>query len=128
MGLAVSRLAGVVNTCVPGERRYGRLMTECAHIADVPRRDGVLGPAPTSQGCEECLAMGSSWLHLRRCLHCGGVRCCDDSPNQHASRHARAEGHVLMQSFEPGEDWIWCFADEVSLHLPEAVDSPSYTP
>lgn len=101
-------------------------MSDCAHLASVPVEDGILGASPTSQGCVECLPIGASWLHVRRCLECGGVRCCDDSANQHASRHARESGHVLMQSFEPGEDWIYCFADDVTLEVPAAADSPSY--
>lgn len=107
--------------------RYGRQMSDCSHITTITLEDGVLGPAPLSEGCEDCLEVGSSWLHLRRCLECGGVRCCDDSPNQHATKHARTAGHVLMQSFEPGEDWIWCFADQVTLEVSEASDSPSYS-
>jgi uncharacterized UBP type Zn finger protein len=101
-------------------------MSDCAHIVTIPLRDGLLGPAPTSQGCVDCLPIGGSWLHLRRCLGCGGVRCCDDSPHRHASRHAHESGHPLMQSFEPGEDWIYCFADEVTLQVPAAASSPSY--
>lgn len=101
-------------------------MSDCAHIVTVPLEGGILGTPPSSEGCVDCLPLDSSWLHLRRCLECGGVRCCDDSPNQHASRHARDSGHVLMQSFEPGEDWIYCFADVVTLELPGAANSPSY--
>jgi hypothetical protein len=101
-------------------------MAHCSHIDDITRQNGVLGPKPSTQGCIECLRTNSSWLHLRRCLYCGEVRCCDDSPNKHASRHAHSAGHALMQSFEPGEDWIWCFADEVGFHVPGGADSPSY--
>jgi hypothetical protein len=101
-------------------------MSDCVHIVTVPLADGILGAAPSSRGCVDCEPIGSTWLHLRRCLDCGGVRCCDDSPHQHASRHAREEGHMLMQSFEPGEDWIYCFADEVTLEVPAAAGSPSY--
>ncbi len=64
--------------------------------------------APLSQGCEECLAMGDSWVHLRLCVHCGHVGCCDSSKNKHATRHFRSTGHAVIQSLEPGEDWIWC--------------------
>jgi len=69
----------------------------------------------TPQGCEECLKIGSRWVHLRLCLACGHVGCCDSSPNQHATKHFRATGHPLIRSFEPGEDWGWCYADEVYL-------------
>jgi uncharacterized UBP type Zn finger protein len=101
-------------------------MSECAHIAAVPRNGGILGAAATSQGCAPCLAVGSPWVTLRRCLECGAIGCCDSSPNRHASRHALDAGHPLVQSFEPGQDWIWCFLDETALELPEAAASPSH--
>ena len=66
----------------------------------------------TPQGCEECLSAGSSWVHLRLCLTCGHVGCCDSSPGKHASRHAHVVAHPIVQSFEPGEDWRWCYFDE----------------
>jgi len=62
--------------------------------------------------CEECVKIGASWVHLRTCQTCGGTRCCDDSPNRHASRHARATGHPVISSAEPGERWVYCFQDE----------------
>jgi monovalent cation/hydrogen antiporter len=65
----------------------------------------------TPDGCEECLAMGSTWVHLRLCLECGHVGCCDSSPNRHASKHFASERHPVMRSFEPGESWRWCFVD-----------------
>ena len=66
--------------------------------------------APTSRGCEECLATGDSWVHLRLCVHCGHVGCCESSKNKHATRHFHGTGHPVIQSLEPGEDWIWCNA------------------
>ncbi|GHJ42578.1 UBP-type zinc finger domain-containing protein [Streptomyces sp. TS71-3] len=66
----------------------------------------------TPEGCEECLAQGSGWVHLRMCLTCGHVGCCDSSPNRHARRHAATTEHPIVQSYEPGEDWRWCFVDE----------------
>ena len=69
----------------------------------------------TPQGCEECLKIGGRWVHLRLCLACGHVGCCDSSPNRHATKHFHATGHPLIRSFEPGEDWGWCYADEVYL-------------
>jgi uncharacterized UBP type Zn finger protein len=66
----------------------------------------------TPQGCEECLAQGSRWVHLRLCLSCGHVGCCDSSPGTHARRHAAGAGHPIIRSFEPGEDWRYCFVDE----------------
>ena len=69
-------------------------------------------------GCEDCLASGGVWLHLRICLACGHVGCCDDSPNRHATAHAHGTGHQLIRSLEPGEDWSWCFADELAMRIP----------
>jgi Zn-finger in ubiquitin-hydrolases and other protein len=66
----------------------------------------------TPRGCEECLRTGSRWVHLRLCLTCGHVGCCDSSPNRHARLHAGILAHPIVQSFEPGEDWRWCYVDE----------------
>jgi hypothetical protein len=71
--------------------------------------------APSSTGCEDCLLIGSAWVHLRMCLGCGHVGCCDDSPNRHARLHHGHSGHPLIRSFEPGEDWAWCFVDGLLL-------------
>jgi hypothetical protein len=68
---------------------------------------------PSSRGCEECLKIGARWVHLRECLTCGKVGCCDSSPNKHASAHFRTVHHPIVRSFERGEDWRWCYADEV---------------
>lgn len=68
---------------------------------------------PSAQGCEECLAMGAEWVHLRLCLICGHVGCCDSSRYKHATKHFHATRHPVIQSFEPGEDWKWCYVDEV---------------
>jgi uncharacterized UBP type Zn finger protein len=70
---------------------------------------------PGAEGCEECLKLGSSWVHLRICLSCGHVGCCDSSPNKHATKHFKTTNHPMMQSFEPGEDWVWCYVDELTL-------------
>lgn len=69
----------------------------------------------TPEGCEECLKTGDEWVHLRLCLSCGHVGCCDSSPNRHATAHFKETGHPVIQSFEPGENWLWCFADEMML-------------
>ena len=77
-------------------------------------RDQIRDVEPrTREGCEECLASGDRWVHLRLCLTCGHVGCCDSSPNRHATEHARTTGHPIVESFEPGEDWRWCYVDEV---------------
>ena len=65
-------------------------------------------------GCEECLKIGSTWVHLRMCMECGKIGCCDDSPNKHASKHAHETSHPIVKSAEPGEDWSWCYVDEVA--------------
>jgi hypothetical protein len=67
----------------------------------------------TPDGCTECLAMGSRWVHLRECLSCGHVGCCDSSPNRHATAHFGQSGHPVMQSFQPGEHWRWCYVDQL---------------
>ena len=71
----------------------------------------------TTQGCEDCLKSGGRWVHLRECLTCGHVGCCDNSPHRHATAHWNGSGHPLIRSFEPGEVWGWCYADE-SMLLP----------
>jgi uncharacterized UBP type Zn finger protein len=69
----------------------------------------------TLEGCEDCLKIGSQWVHLRLCLTCGHVGCCDSSPNRHARKHAHDSGHAIARSLEPGENWRWCFVDEVEV-------------
>ena len=68
---------------------------------------------PNTRGCEECLKIGSGWVHLRLCLECGHVGCCDSSPNKHATKHFRTVGHPVIRSLEPGERWKWCYVDEL---------------
>ncbi|MBI4502586.1 MAG: UBP-type zinc finger domain-containing protein [Gemmatimonadetes bacterium] len=80
----------------------------CTHLADL--RD--VEPR-TPNGCEECLAIGSRWVHLRLCLTCGHVGCCDNSPNRHATKHFHQTKHPVMRSFETGEDWAWCYVDKL---------------
>jgi hypothetical protein len=83
-------------------------MASCPHLAELPE-DVV---PDSDAGCTDCLAEGSSWVHLRECLVCGHVACCDSSPHRHASAHFHDSAHAVMRSFEPGEDWRWCFVDE----------------
>ncbi len=73
--------------------------------------------ASYAKGCEEYVKMGSGWVHLRECLVCGHVGCCDSSPNTHATKHFHATQHPVMRSGEPGEDWGWCFVDEVMVEM-----------
>ncbi|MBI4201971.1 MAG: UBP-type zinc finger domain-containing protein [Chloroflexi bacterium] len=79
---------------------------------DCEHGDAVQDVTPNAQGCAQCLAIGDRWVHLRMCLTCGNVGCCDDSKNKHASGHFRTVGHPLVQSFEPDEEWIWCYVDD----------------
>lgn len=90
-------------------------MTEgrCSHLDQIEVTELPASPA----GCEECLKIGAWWVHLRMCLTCGKVGCCDNSPNRHASGHYREAGHPLIRSAEPGETWSWCFVDEVAIAL-----------
>jgi ubiquitin-hydrolase Zn-finger-containing protein len=97
------------------------MAASCPHIAWI--RDVT----PSSTGCEDCLAAGRrDWVHLRLCQTCGHVGCCDSSPGRHASRHFYATGHPIVRSFEPGEDWFWCYADQVAFELAGAPPSPSH--
>lgn len=98
----------------------------CGHLANVVVRPGLVGAPPSGAGFAECLLEGGTWVHLRRCLDCGHVGCCDSSPNRHASAHFRGTAHPLVQSFEPGEDWVWCYVDELPLESPDPVASPSH--
>ena len=80
----------------------------CTHL------DMVRDVSPrTPNGCEECLTMGETWVHLRLCLTCGHVGCCDSSKNKHATKHFRATGHPIIQSMEPGEYWAYCYLDDL---------------
>jgi hypothetical protein len=79
----------------------------CAHLAAITQVK-----QPAKRECEECVKIGASWVHLRTCQECGGTRCCDDSPNRHASAHARASGHPVIASAEPGERWLYCYPDD----------------
>jgi uncharacterized UBP type Zn finger protein len=88
-------------------------MTVCSHLDQVR----VTEPPVEVAGCEECLKIGGTWQHLRMCETCGEIACCDSSPNQHATKHARQENHPIMRSVEPGEEWSWCVIDEVDFIL-----------
>jgi len=81
----------------------------CEHIQNADTSTKVRTP----EGCEECLQMGDTWVHLRLCLTCGHVGCCDSSKNKHATKHYHATKHPVMRSFEPGEKWMWCYVDEI---------------
>ena len=87
-------------------------MAECSHMDQI-----AVGVPDQVEGCEECLASGGRWVHLRACLTCGKVGCCDSSPNRHARAHAAECGHPVIGSAQPGEHWGWCYVDEVMFRL-----------
>ncbi len=84
-------------------------MASCTHLGEI--RDVT----PGTDGCAECLRTGSAWVHLRLCLECGHVGCCDSSPGKHATKHFHRTKHPVMRSFEPGEAWGWCYIDELQI-------------
>jgi uncharacterized UBP type Zn finger protein len=90
-------------------------MLECDHV------ELIRPVTPSADGCEDCLRVGGRWVHLRLCMTCGHVGCCDNSPNRHATAHFRQTGHPIIRSFEPEEDWGWCYEDELTL---DASDWP----
>ncbi|MEA2646415.1 MAG: hypothetical protein QOE92_1498 [Chloroflexota bacterium] len=85
---------------------------DCSHLDQLDDR-----VEPSGDGCKECLEMGDWWVHLRMCAVCGHVGCCDNSKNRHATKHNDATGHPLIRSFEPGEEWYWCYPDELYFEL-----------
>ena len=84
--------------------RRGKICSHLTQIREV---------TPSVEGCEDCLAIGDTWLHLRICLICGHVGCCDQSKNRHATNHCHLTAHPIIQSFEPGESWQWCYVDQM---------------
>jgi uncharacterized UBP type Zn finger protein len=83
--------------------------------------------APSDDGCHECLQEGGRWVHLRMCQQCGHVGCCDNSPGKHATGHWHGTGHPLIRSFEPEEEWFWCYPEELIFLLPSAGPAPSHS-
>ena len=88
-------------------------MTTCTHIDQIR----ITELPEAVDGCEDCLAMGTAWVHLRICLGCGHVGCCDSSPQRHATAHAQGTSHPLVRSLQPGEDWSWCYDDQVMMRI-----------
>ena len=89
-------------------------LNEVTEMTD-PHIKLIRNVVPSADGCEDCLKTGSAWVHLRLCLTCGHVGCCDSSPNRHATKHFHETGHPIIQSFEPGENWRWCYIDETAV-------------
>lgn len=88
-------------------------MASCEHLNAVQPRELPGG----DRVCEDCVKTGDSWVHLRMCMECGHVGCCDSSKNRHARRHVESSGHQVVRSAEPGENWAYCFADDVAVRL-----------
>ena len=99
-------------------------MSTCTHLDQIE----VTELPASVDGCEDCLRTGEPWLHLRICLECGKVGCCDDSPNRHASAHAHSSSHPIIRSIEPGEDWSYCYVDDVMMRIPEIHGEPRIPP
>jgi hypothetical protein len=92
----------------------------CTHLAT------IVDVQPDNTGCGDCIAIGGRWVHLRRCTECGHVGCCDNSPNKHATAHFHRSEHPIIQSYEPGEDWYWCYVDELFFEVDGEAPSPSH--
>ena len=99
-------------------------MPACSHLGHVQ----ITELPEAVDGCEDCLRTGGQWVHLRICLECGHVGCCDSSPNRHATAHVRDSGHPIVRSIEPGEDWSWCYLDEVAMLIPEVKETTRIPP
>lgn len=82
---------------------------DCTHIEQIQEI------TPSADGCEDCLKIGDFWVHLRKCLICGHVGCCDASKNKHATKHFHSTNHPIVQSLEPSEGWKWCYIDQTLL-------------
>ena len=93
----------------------------CTHL------DTILEVPPSGNGCVECLKTGGRWLHLRRCTHCGHIGCCDQSPGKHATAHFHETTHPIIQSYEPGEEWFWCYVDDLAFEMNAPGPSPSHS-
>ena len=92
----------------------------CTHM------ETIRSVTPSVKGCEDCLRIGSEWVHLRLCRACGHVGCCDDSPHRHATAHHRATQHPIIEGYDPPEGWGWCFVDETMVDLPD--QTPQWGP
>ena len=96
--------------------------------ADCPHIGHIKVVQPSALGCEECLKIGSEWLHLRLCRTCGHVGCCDQSPHQHATKHFHATHHPVIEGYDPPEGWAWCYVDEQFFELPADLRTPQRGP
>ena len=85
----------------------------CTHLDQVE----YVAPEGDVTGCPQCMAAGDAWVHLRMCQTCGQIGCCDNSQNRHATRHYEESGHPIIRSVEPGDEWSWCYRDELFFRL-----------
>jgi hypothetical protein len=105
----IDRLRGALGRVTDDAGGSGARRPPCTHL------DQARTVEPDADGCSDCRAIGGTWVHLRLCLQCGHVACCNDSPNRHAMKHFQSTGHPIIRSFEPGEDWAWCWVDEMAV-------------
>ncbi len=96
-------------------------MARCRHL------DQIKDVAPSGNGCVECLQTGDAWVNLRMCSSCGHIGCCDSSKNRHATKHFQSTRHPIVRSFEPGEDWFWCYVDNLMFELKTAAPAPHHS-
>jgi hypothetical protein len=101
---------------LPIDQKEGEVQS-CSHLGQ------IRAVRPKARVCEECVKAGDTWVHLRLCLICGNVGCCDSSKNKHATRHFHATAHPVMRSIEPGEDWAWCYVDKVYVDTPASRET-----
>jgi uncharacterized UBP type Zn finger protein len=109
------KLRGKAGSRSAGPRRARRILEPvaiCSHLDQI-----TIQPPDTAPGCEDCMRTGDRWVHLRVCLSCGHVGCCDSSKNKHASKHADEAGHPIVRSAQEGETWCWCYADKVMFEI-----------
>jgi uncharacterized UBP type Zn finger protein len=110
--------------------RVRRLWSGGLRAKGCRHKDQIRDVSPGTEGCEECLKVGDKWVHLRMCMTCGKVGCCDQSKNRHATAHFKESGHPIIKSLEPGEGWLWCYIDEILVSpdkppkekLPEGIE------
>src|SRR5580693_343233 len=100
---------------MPHNRTRQPMADSCSHL------DTIRTVIPSALGCEECLKIGSPWVHLRICRTCGHVGCCDSSPNRHATKHFHRTGHPIIEGYDPPEGWGWCYVDEVTFDLSDRM-------
>lgn len=106
------------------DHRKGPKMAECTHLDQI-----TISELPESvEGCDDCLREGTKWLHLRLCLECGFVGCCDNSPQMHMTGHNASTDHALIRSLEPGEEWSYCYPDDLAMVITEITGQTRIPP